>query len=143
MIVRLPTLACLLVAGAALAQSGGLYQWKDARGVTHYSDAPPPSGQYQARRIVQREAPPAAAAPAAPAAPAADKSAATARANANCSLARSNLEKLQAGGAIGLDADGDGKPDAPLSEEARSQQLRLAEANIQAFCAPQAARATP
>lgn len=140
MIVRLSTLACLLVAGTALAQSGGLYQWKDARGVTHYSDAPPASGQYQARRIVQHDAPPA---PAASAASAADKPATTTQADANCSLARSNLEKLQAGGAIGLDADGDGQPDAPLSEEARSQQLRLAEANIRAFCAPQADRAAP
>ena len=32
----------LLVAVAAPAVAGELYQWKDANGVTHYSDSPPP-----------------------------------------------------------------------------------------------------
>src|SRR5690606_41178620 len=32
--------------------AGELYQWKDANGVTHYSDAPPPAGaDYQNRTI--------------------------------------------------------------------------------------------
>jgi len=37
-------LACLFacVAMSAQAQSNGVYKWKDARGVTHYSDTPPP-----------------------------------------------------------------------------------------------------
>ena len=53
--IRIATFACLLLAGTALAQSGGVYQWKDAQGVTHYSDAPPPQGQYQARDIHHRD----------------------------------------------------------------------------------------
>ena len=45
----LPFAAVLaLTAGLAHAQ---VYQWKDAQGVTHYSDAPPPKGQYDARYI--------------------------------------------------------------------------------------------
>jgi len=131
--IRIATFACLLLAGTALAQSGGVYQWKDARGVTHYSDAPPPKGQYQARDIHHRDG-------AAPAPTAAD--AATTAASANCTLARTNLERLQAGGDIGLDADGDGQPDAALSVEERERQTRLAQINIKTFCTPPAA-ATP
>jgi glutaredoxin len=37
-------LALLVVAGAAAAQSGQIYKWKDALGETHYSDTPPPQG---------------------------------------------------------------------------------------------------
>jgi hypothetical protein len=131
--IRIATFACLLLAGTALAQSGGVYQWKDAQGVTHYSDAPPPKGQYQARDIHHRDG-------AAPAPTAAD--AATTAASANCTLARTNLERLKAGGDIGLDANGDGKPDAALGAEERERQTRLAEINIKAFCTPQAT-ATP
>jgi len=127
--IRIATFACLLLAGTALAQSGGVYQWKDARGVTHYSDAPPPKGQYQARDIHHRDG-------AAPAPTAAD--AATTAASANCTLARTNLERLQAGGDIGLDADGDGQPDAALSVEERERQTRLAAINIKTFCTPRA-----
>lgn len=130
--IRIATFACLLLAGTALAQSGGVYQWKDARGVTHYSDAPPPKGQYQARDIHHRDG-------AAPAAAAAD--APTTAASANCTLARTNLERLQAGGDIGLDADGDGQPDAALSAEERERQTRLAAINIKTFCTPRAATA--
>ena len=127
--IRIATFACLLLAGTALAQSGGVYQWKDARGVTHYSDAPPPKGQYQARDIHHRDG-------AAPAPTAAD--APITAASANCTLARTNLERLQAGGDIGLDADGDGQPDAALSVEERERQTRLAAINIKTFCTPQA-----
>jgi hypothetical protein len=127
--IRIATFACLLLAGAALAQSGGIYQWKDAQGVTHYSDAPPPKGQYAARDIHHRDS-------AAPATTAADKP--TTAASANCTLARTNLERLQAGGDIGLDADGDGQPDAALSAEEHERQKRLAAINIKTFCTPQA-----
>jgi hypothetical protein len=130
--IRIATFACLLLAGTALAQSGGVYQWKDARGVTHYSDAPPPKGQYQARDIHHRDG-------AAPAPTAAD--APITAASANCTLARTNLERLQAGGDIGLDADGDGQPDAALSVEERERQTRLAAINIKTFCTPRAATA--
>lgn len=127
--IRIATFACLLLAGTALAQSGGVYQWKDAQGVTHYSDAPPPKGQYQARDIHHRDG----------AAPAATADEPITAASANCMLARTNLERLQAGGDIGLDADGDGRPDAALSVEERERQTRLAAINIKTFCTPQAA----
>ena len=40
-------LAGLIVASAAHAQATRVYQWKDAQGVTHYADHPPPE---QARK---------------------------------------------------------------------------------------------
>jgi hypothetical protein len=52
----------------------------------------------------------------------------------NCALAKTNLDRLKTGGDIGLDANGDGKPDAPLSDAERTKQTELAEANIQTYC---------
>ncbi|HVR81709.1 MAG TPA: DUF4124 domain-containing protein [Luteimonas sp.] len=124
-------IVALLMCGAASA--GDIYQWKDAKGVTHFSDAPPPKGRYQARDIHHRDG---------EAAPA-DAGKPTTAASANCTLARTNLDRLKAGGDIGLDANGDGKPDAPLSDAEREKQTQLAEANIKTFCAPTATAATP
>ena len=115
-------LACLLacLACAAQAQSNGVYKWKDAKGVTHYSDTPPPNGRYG------NVAPDASARIAAPAKP-----------DPRCATARGNIEKLKGGGAdIGLDANGDGKPDAAMTAEQRAAQLRLAEAAERNFCTP-------
>src|SRR5690606_41550415 len=49
---RLPLLALaarLFIASTAYAAE--VYQWKDANGVTHYSQTPPPRGSYQQRQI--------------------------------------------------------------------------------------------
>ena len=113
-------LACLLacIALTAQAQSNGVYKWKDAKGVTHYADTPPPAGRYG------NVLPDAASRVAAPAKP-----------DARCTTARSNIERLKSGGAdIGLDANGDGKPDAPMTAEQRAAQLKLAEAAANSFC---------
>lgn len=134
-ICGIPALLALCLGAVAFpAAAGEVYQWKDAKGVTHYSDAPPPKGRYEARDIRQRgiqrdgTAAAAAPAPASAAKPAPD-------ANANCTLARTNLQRLQAGGDIGLDANGDGKPDATMDAAERARQTGLAEANIRSFCA--------
>ena len=120
----------LLACGAAAA--GDVYQWKDAKGVTHYSDAPPPNGQYQARDVSHRdiEATTASASPAPVT-------------NQNCAQAKINLDRLKTGGDIGLDANGDGQPDAPFSDAERTRQTQMAEAKIRIYCAPTAAAATP
>ena len=117
-------LATLLFSLAGPTPAGDLYQWKDAKGVTHYSDAPPPKGQYQARNIQVRDG---------QKPPAVDAKVVT-TASANCTLAKTNLERLKAGGDIGLDADRDGKPDAPLNAEEHTRQMQLAESNIRKFC---------
>ena len=117
-------LACLLacIAFAAHAQSGGVYKWKDARGVTHYSDSPPPDGRYG---NVQPDAQARKAAPAKP--------------DPRCAIARDNIGKLKGGDAdIGLDANGDGKPDATMTAEQRADQLRKSEAAEREYCTPAA-----
>lgn len=115
-------LACLLACASftAQAQSNGVYKWKDARGVTHYSDTPPPSGRY-------RDVAPDASA----------RLRAPAKVDPRCATARANIAQLKSGRTdIGLDADRDGKPDKPLDEAQRAEQLRMAEASERAFCPP-------
>jgi hypothetical protein len=137
-----PIAALALVATLAQAQ---VYQWKDAKGVTHYSDAPPKGQQYKARSVetptpasttpaAPVTAPPTTPADAQPPDAAAEQAAARARAKANCETATANLTRLKAGGAIGYDADGDGKPDKVLSADERTEQTRVAEANVTAYC---------
>lgn len=119
-------LAAAVAAFALPAAAGKVYQWKDANGVTHYSDEPPPRGAYRDREIPSRD--PATIAPVAePAAvPAADADV--------CAQARTNLQRLQSGEVVGLDADGDGQPDAPLTEAERAEQMALAQRAITARC---------
>lgn len=129
------TWSALLIAASLLActaaSAGDLYQWKDAHGVTHFSDAPPPKGTFKTRNVEIR-----------------DGQAATAPADAvkpsptdasQCALARTNLERLQAGGNIGLDANGDGQPDAPMSATEQAKQAELAQRQIHVFCNAKAA----
>ena len=40
------TLALTLLIATTTAVAGEVYQWKDANGVTHYSQTPPPKGVY-------------------------------------------------------------------------------------------------
>ena len=71
--MRFPTRSCLLLLAAGLCASAtvaatNVYQWKDAKGVTHSSDKPPPGQKYDTRRIdasaqTVETAAPAAAAP--------------------------------------------------------------------------------
>jgi hypothetical protein len=128
---RLAVVVVALLA-CGVAGAGDVYQWKDAKGVTHYSDAPPPKGQYQARDVSHRDDEAAAASK--DAAPVIDK---------NCALAKINLDRLKTGGDMGLDANGDGQPDAPFSDAERTRQTQMAEAKIRIYCAPTAAAATP
>ena len=120
------TLLVSLLAVASAAQAVGVYQWKDAKGVTHFADAPPPSGRFNARELhapAPTEATPAAAPAVVP--PSAET---------NCAIARANLARLHARGPIGLDANGDGKPDAVMGDSERATQATLAQRNIATFC---------
>lgn len=107
----------LLVSLPALAAK--VYQWKDANGVTHYTDLPP-TGQHTARTVGGRQP-----APAATAKPVV---------NANCSNARSNLKVLEGDAPVGIDADKDGKPDGVMTAEQRAAQVQLAKAAITVHC---------
>lgn len=122
----------LLVAAAAAA--GDVYQWKDANGVTNYSQTPPPSGTTYSEHSESGRT-----YEAGPAQPAA--AAATAAESPLCTTARKNLTVLQGKGEVQIDSDGDGKPDKTLDADGRANQLALAQAQIKASCATPAGSA--
>ena len=121
--VMIAGLSLLGLAGTVAA--GEVYQWKDASGVTHYSQTPPPKGQYQQRQITHHGT----AAPqpvnATTAKPAAE--------NPQCATARANVEALKSGNPV-HEADADGKPGRALSDGERSSRLELANAAVKAYC---------
>ncbi|WP_164741788.1 DUF4124 domain-containing protein [Xanthomonas arboricola] len=121
-------LCALLMLVSAAAGATDLYKWKDAKGVTHYTETPPPTGQrYEARRIDARSGTAAIAAP----------EAATPE-SADCLTARRNLELLSGKGEVTMGASADGKPGTPLDPDARVAQRNLAEAAAKAYCKPAA-----
>ena len=122
---------CLLASltgASALAAASNLYQWKDAKGVTHYSDKPPTDEQYKGRRINNEGAPAQTAVPVG-----------ESIVDPKCQTARRNLEVLQGKGAVQQDLDGDGKPDKTLDDSERESQRALAQAAANAYCKPPAA----
>ena len=124
----LPRLCCcLLLLASAAASAGPLYKWKDANGVTQYSERPPVGQKYETRQITPHAAP-AAQATAAPAA----------AENLQCASARHNLELLSKPEPVMRDTDGDGKPDQALDDNERQTQKRLAESMIATYCKPAA-----
>ena len=123
--MRLLSRSCLLLLAAGLcanASATNVYQWKDAKGVLHSSDKPPPGQKYETRRIDQRGQT-VDTAPAEKAAP-----------NPQCLTAQQNLSLLSSGVEVQQDTDGDGKPDAPLEDNQRAAQKQLAEAAVAVYC---------
>ena len=110
--------AALLLAIALPAGASKVYQWKDAKGVTHYTDFPPP-GQTAKERHLDQRAPATAAKPVV---------------NADCSNARSNLAILKGSAPVGLDADRDGKHERELTPAERAERTVRAEAAVKTYC---------
>lgn len=106
-----------------LAQQQTVYQWKDAKGVTHFADAPP-AQTYKKRDINARSG-------TAIEVVETKKSAK----DVSCANARSNLANLRGQGEVGMDNDGDGKSDGNLTVEQRASQIELNEAMLKANCA--------
>ncbi len=124
--------ACLAAAGLMVAlplSAGELYQWKDAGGVTHYSDAPPPSGTYKNRRITNTGA-----------GTASETTAQAPAENTQCTTARANLALLEGEGPVSIKGDADGDEVTAMSAPQREAQKQLAEAAIKAYCAGPAAQ---
>ncbi|QCO66931.1 DUF4124 domain-containing protein [Luteimonas yindakuii] len=127
-------LVAALLAGAAGAQD--IYQWKDSRGVTHYSEAPPGGGEkYTHRRVTPSgatQAQPASTATAAAAPVAANAAAGNDPRAEQCRTARANIEALNGTGPVQQD-DGSGTP-RTLNDAERAAQLEFAQAAARAYC---------
>ena len=115
-------LALALAAPAGAWQQ--VYKWKDANGVTHYSQDPPPAGKFESRTIVNRTP-----APASGAQPG-DKPAESPQ----CARARSNIDLINSGVALKVDSDNDGKPDRDINDAERKRQLDLNQIVLRANC---------
>lgn len=119
----IPTMLGLsLLLATTAATAGDLYQWKDAKGVTHYSQTPPASGSYQERTESGRDI----------GAKSVQAAAATPAEPAECATSRSNLALLESKAPVQQDTDGDGKPDKTLDDTDRANQLELARAVLKA-----------
>lgn len=112
-------LALTVLAAPVLAQQR-VYQWKDANGVTHYTDVAPKQS-HQARDIEVKDGKPA-------------ETAAKQPESEQCTKARGNVARLQGGGPVGIDTNGDGKPDRNMSADEHKAQLELNQAAVKAFC---------
>jgi len=143
-----------LLGTMAAAQAADAYRWVDAKGVVHYSDAPPPV-EFKAELVhlpgtgtgtKSGTAGAAGAAGALPDEPAkADDSeepgekkppgvlaSSVQSAEKRCADARANLEVLQRSGPVGVDT-GSGKPQ-PLDDNARQRQIGNAQTIIATYC---------
>ncbi|WP_374383702.1 DUF4124 domain-containing protein [Thermomonas sp.] len=109
-----------LASATALAEQQRVYQWKDANGVTHYTDTLPPQ-THKSRDIDDRGTP-------------AEAPKAKVEESRQCLDARANLQRLQGGQAVGIDTDGDGKADRNLTADERASQVELNHAAVKAYC---------
>ncbi|WP_374013098.1 DUF4124 domain-containing protein [Pseudoxanthomonas koreensis] len=123
--MRILSCTCLVLLAAGLgstALAGTVYQWKDAQGVTHSSDKPPPGQRYDTRSIDNRGQTVQTAAPA------------TSVESPECITARKNLTLLEGSADVMQDRDGDGTAEHTLSPEEREAQKGLADAAVKAYC---------
>lgn len=144
----LPVALCVALVVSPL-QAQTVYQWKDAKGVTHYSDSPPPKG------ATVREIRTPKGTPATPATPATNVAASSKAPKPEaapaevptppaapqvvvdkekCALAQHNLASLQSDAPVGMDTDSDGTADSEIGAEDRTRYVELAREAIQANC---------
>jgi len=131
-------LALLLMAPLVSAQ---VYKWKDANGVVHYSQTPPPSTgtKFKEMRADTSVPPTPAASTSAPAAaPAAAQPTSTTVADTPenraklCTSLQTNLAALQSAAPVVMQQDG---KQTVLDDSARKQQASAAQAQYQQYCA--------
>ncbi|MFN3843505.1 MAG: DUF4124 domain-containing protein [Rehaibacterium terrae] len=127
-VVPCALLAVLFTLPASGPAAERVFKWTDERGVTHYSDSPPPGVRYQDVHIRQRDS----GRGGADTAGTADAPEATLRAE-NCQRARQNLEILQRSPRVSMDLNGDGQAE-PLDATERAHQIELAAEQLRRFC---------
>ena len=119
--IRLAIAAAFLLAAALpSAAQQRVYQWKDANGVTHYTDLPPPQA-HKTRDIDNRGS-------------ATEIPTVKLTESPQCLDARANVARLKGNQMVGVDTDGDGKADRNLSTQERAAQTDLNLAAVKAYC---------
>lgn len=132
-ITALAAALCMLAASSStVAQE--VYKWKDAKGVTHYSERPPAQGAYSSQATIRDPANPASASATA----AADNGSGNngsnnAPSDSRCTSARNALSSLLGKNPPQADTDNDGKADRPLSEAERASQVELNRSTLKAY----------
>lgn len=105
------------------ASAGKVYQWKDAKGVTHYSDSPPPALKGVQNRQLKDKGPAVALVAAKP------------TEEDNCATARKNVEQLKgSSGPVGFDANGDGQLDKEMTADERGLYVQQTELMLRTYC---------
>ncbi|PIQ36497.1 MAG: hypothetical protein COW59_12255 [Lysobacterales bacterium CG17_big_fil_post_rev_8_21_14_2_50_64_11] len=122
---------------AAVHADDQVYHWVDAKGVSHYSDSPPPGDGAGVREIAINSRPPAAAVDADAlasnaSAPPSTRSITESRRQL-CERARQNLTTLQGQTDVAQDIDGDGVNEL-LDADQRQAELKRAQGAITAYC---------
>ena len=148
---RWPLVLLCLLALPVLAEAAGnarVYTWKDANGVTHFSDSPPPASVKSARQITVRGDTPVAAGQEAAAgeaaAPPAEGTSPPGTVGATltdspearqqvCEQARRNAELLEGQQQVSMDVNGDGSNQV-LTPEQRQLQLAQARERVAFYC---------
>lgn len=135
---RLPLLVAL-AAAAGGAAAGDVYKWTDKDGVVQYTETQPPAPIKSELVHVATKAKTATAAAndadeaATPPAGGTPVSAANApNADKRCEQARTNLEVLRGGAAVGID-DGSGKAQA-LDDQARASRVAHEQQMVRMYC---------
>jgi len=135
-----------LIGAMAAAHAADAYRWVDAKGVVHWSDAPPPAeakaelvhlpgtGRATGTAVPVTDEPAKAddSEEAGETKPPGTLASSVQSAEKRCADARANLEVLQRSGPVGMNT-GNGKPE-PLDDAARQRQIGNAQTIIATYC---------
>jgi hypothetical protein len=132
-------LSAALLAVAASGQAAGLYKWTDSEGNVHYTQSPPPQGEFKQLTVPKTPPAPPPQAESAPAAPPQDKGAELEAerkkleaniAKHNCEAARKNLEIYTITRRV-LNEQGEVEV---LDDDVRAAKIKEANDMIQQYC---------
>jgi Domain of unknown function (DUF4124) len=126
----------LLAAVAATAGHAAdkVYKWKDANGIVHFSDAPPPKGtEFNNVKIVNQSAPITQAQAGGTATAAADAQPSKDSNEARCAAASERVNLLAGGGRVTMEKDG---KLVELTDAEKASELNIAKATVASLCGP-------
>ncbi|KFN50198.1 DUF4124 domain-containing protein [Arenimonas composti] len=116
-------LAAALLPGLAAADDVTIYRVKNADGTYSYTQVPTQGAEVRNLDSRDPDLPPPAETPKTPE-------------QQTCDQARANLQMLDSEEPVGVDKDGDGIAEAPMSAEERAAQRALAKSQVDVYCQP-------